>query len=77
MQIERQLLAHRIRKNMARLNPFLRGMEHYSKVVEVLCNGTTLSSMNLGTSEANAYGESHAFPQFVILTVINRSRSIR
>ncbi|EUC41875.1 hypothetical protein COCMIDRAFT_57997, partial [Bipolaris oryzae ATCC 44560] len=25
---------------MARLDPFLRGMEHYSKVVEVLCNGT-------------------------------------
>jgi hypothetical protein len=40
MQIERQLRARRMQKNMARLDPFLRGMEHYSKVVEVLCNGT-------------------------------------
>lgn len=40
MRIERQLRARRAQKNMARLDPFLRGMEHYSKVVEVLCNGT-------------------------------------
>jgi hypothetical protein len=40
MRIERQLRARRMQKNMARLDPFLRGMEHYSKVVEVLCNGT-------------------------------------
>jgi hypothetical protein len=40
MRIERQLRARRTQKNMARLDPFLRGMEHYSKVVEVLCNGT-------------------------------------
>jgi hypothetical protein len=40
MHIERQLRARRMQKNMARLDPFLRGMEHYSKVVEVLCNGT-------------------------------------
>ncbi|CAG5139587.1 uncharacterized protein ALTATR162_LOCUS520 [Alternaria atra] len=40
MQIERQLRARRMQRNMARLDPFLRGMEHYSKVVEVLCNGT-------------------------------------
>jgi hypothetical protein len=38
--IERQLRARRTLRNMARLEPFLRGMEHYSKVVEVLCNGT-------------------------------------
>lgn len=38
--IERQLRARRTQKNMARLEPFLRGMEHYSKAVEVLCNGT-------------------------------------
>ncbi|CAN9372932.1 unnamed protein product [Alternaria alternata] len=40
MQIEGQLRARRMQRNMARLDPFLRGMEHYSKVVEVLCNGT-------------------------------------
>jgi len=40
MKIERQLRARRMQRNMARLDPFLQGMEHYSKVVEVLCNGT-------------------------------------
>ncbi|KAF2678067.1 hypothetical protein K458DRAFT_377432 [Lentithecium fluviatile CBS 122367] len=40
IRIERQLRARHNQKNMARLEPFLRGMEHYSKVVEVLCNGT-------------------------------------
>jgi hypothetical protein len=40
LQIERQLRARRMQKNMARLDPFLQGMEHYSKVIEVLCNGT-------------------------------------
>lgn len=40
IRIERQLRARRSQKNMARLEPFLRSMEHYSKVVEVLCNGT-------------------------------------
>ncbi len=40
IRIERQLRARRMQKNMARLDPFLQGMEHYSKIVEVLCNGT-------------------------------------
>jgi len=40
IQIERQLRARRTQRNMARLEPFLKGVEHYSKVVEVLCNGT-------------------------------------
>ncbi|KAJ4304939.1 hypothetical protein N0V90_000467 [Kalmusia sp. IMI 367209] len=40
LKIERQLRARRTPQNMARLQPFLRGMEHYSKVIEVLCNGT-------------------------------------
>jgi hypothetical protein len=40
IQVERQLRARRTQRNMARLEPFLRGVEHYSKVVEVLCNGT-------------------------------------
>jgi hypothetical protein len=38
--IERQFRARRTLRHMARLEPFLRGIEHYSKVVEVLCNGT-------------------------------------
>jgi hypothetical protein len=40
ISIERRLRARRTQRNMARLDPFLRGMEHYAKVVEVLCNGT-------------------------------------
>ena len=40
IRIERQLRARRTQRHMARLEPFLRGMEHYSKVVEVLCNDT-------------------------------------
>jgi hypothetical protein len=40
LQIEKKLRKKGIQRNIARLNPLLRGMEHYSKVVEVLCNGT-------------------------------------
>ena len=40
IQVEQELRGRRMQRNMARLDPFLRGMEHYSKVVEVLCNGT-------------------------------------
>ena len=40
IRIEHELRGRRMQRNMARLDPFLRGMEHYSKVVEVLCNGT-------------------------------------
>lgn len=40
LRIEKQLRARRTSRNMARLQPFLRGIEHYAKVVEVLCNGT-------------------------------------
>jgi hypothetical protein len=38
--IEKQLAARQSLRNMRRLEPFLAGLEHYSKVVEVLCNGT-------------------------------------
>jgi len=48
ISIERRLRARRTQKNMARLEPFLRGMEHYSKVVEVLCNGTPYISFGSG-----------------------------
>jgi hypothetical protein len=40
IKIEGQLRARRTQRHMARLEPFLHGIEHYSKVVEVLCNGT-------------------------------------
>jgi hypothetical protein len=39
-QIERQLAARQCLRNMKRLEPLLNGLEAYSKVVEVLCNGT-------------------------------------
>ena len=44
IKIERQLRERRTQRNMARLEPFLRGLEHYAKVVEVLCNGTPFLS---------------------------------
>ena len=40
LQIERDLTARRSLKNMRRLFPFFQGLEHYSKIIEVLCNGT-------------------------------------
>ncbi|KAF2493309.1 hypothetical protein BU16DRAFT_563472 [Lophium mytilinum] len=38
--IERQLAARQCLRNMKRIQPLLDGLEKYSKVVEVLCNGT-------------------------------------
>ncbi|KAH7068353.1 hypothetical protein BKA63DRAFT_112495 [Paraphoma chrysanthemicola] len=40
LQIERGLRERRLQKNMLRLEPFLKGLERYSKVMDVLCNGT-------------------------------------
>lgn len=40
LQIERQLAAQRSLRYMRRLEPFLRGLEQYSKSIDVLCNGT-------------------------------------
>ena len=40
IQVERHLRERRTQRNMARLEPFLRDMERYSRVMEVLCNGT-------------------------------------
>lgn len=40
LEIERQLAARGSLRNMRRLMPFFRGIEHYSKVIDVLCNGT-------------------------------------
>lgn len=38
--IETELAARGSLRNAARLRPFFNGLEHYSKAVEVLCNGT-------------------------------------
>ncbi|KAF2108637.1 hypothetical protein BDV96DRAFT_616200 [Lophiotrema nucula] len=40
VDIERQLAARQALRNMRRLTPLLNGLEHYAKVVDVLCNGT-------------------------------------
>ena len=38
--IERQLEMRRSLRGFRRLQPFIAGIEQYSKVVEVVCNGT-------------------------------------
>lgn len=38
--VEAKLAAKQSSRNLRRLKPFLDGLDHYSKVVEVLCNGT-------------------------------------
>ncbi|KAI9667637.1 MAG: hypothetical protein M1821_000454 [Bathelium mastoideum] len=40
LQIESQLSTRGALRNMRRLQPLLQGLEHYSKAIEVLCNGT-------------------------------------
>jgi hypothetical protein len=39
-QIEQDLGARQCLRNMRRIEPFLAGLERYSNVVDVLCNGT-------------------------------------
>ncbi|KAF2458815.1 hypothetical protein BDY21DRAFT_212358 [Lineolata rhizophorae] len=39
-KIERELGARQSLRNMRRIQPFLDGLEQYSKAIEVLCNGT-------------------------------------
>ena len=39
-EIEQELAARQCLRNLKRLEPLLNGLEAYSKVVEVLCNGT-------------------------------------
>jgi len=43
-EVERQLAARQCMRNMKRLEPLLNGLEAYSKVIEVLCNGTPFLS---------------------------------
>lgn len=40
IDIERQLAARQLLRNMRRLELLFQGLRHYSKVIEVLCNGT-------------------------------------
>ena len=40
IDIERQLAARQSLRNMRRLEPLFQGLEHYSRTIEVLCNGT-------------------------------------
>ncbi|KAI8626353.1 hypothetical protein F5Y19DRAFT_227422 [Xylariaceae sp. FL1651] len=40
LDIENQLAARQALRNLGRLMPLFNGIEHYSKVVDVLCNGT-------------------------------------
>ncbi|PSN67186.1 hypothetical protein BS50DRAFT_384791 [Corynespora cassiicola Philippines] len=44
VEIENQLAARQSLRNMRRLNPLLNGLEHYARVVEILCNGTPFLS---------------------------------
>ncbi|KAF2680948.1 hypothetical protein K458DRAFT_444857 [Lentithecium fluviatile CBS 122367] len=44
LDIEKQLGARQALRNMRRLAPLLNGLEHYAKVVDVLCNGTPMVS---------------------------------
>lgn len=39
-EIEDKLANSKSLRNMRRIEPFLRGLEHYASIVEVLCNGT-------------------------------------
>jgi len=68
LDIERQLAARQALRNMRRLMPLLNGLEHYSKVVGVLCNGTPFlawiwSPMSLILRVASEYVE--AFEQLM------------
>jgi len=40
LEIEKQLAARRSLRNMRRLMPLFSGLEHYSRVIDILCNGT-------------------------------------
>ncbi|KAI0447888.1 hypothetical protein F4803DRAFT_558575 [Xylaria telfairii] len=40
IQLEEKLAARKALRNMRRLDPLLKGLEHYSKVADILCNGT-------------------------------------
>ena len=39
-EVEAKLVAKQKARNLRKIQPFLNGLEHYSKSIEVLCNGT-------------------------------------
>ena len=39
-EVESQLAARQSLRNMRRLVPLFRGLDHYSRSIEILCNGT-------------------------------------
>lgn len=68
LDIENQLAARQSLRNMRRLMPLFQGLEHYAKVVEILCNGTPFLSwiwaqITLILRIASEYGE--AFEQII------------
>ena len=44
IDLELQLAVRQSLRNMRRLEPLFQGLHHYSKVIEVLCNGTSYLS---------------------------------
>jgi hypothetical protein len=40
LEVEKRMEAKQALRNMRRLKPLFDGMEHYGKVIDVLCNGT-------------------------------------
>jgi len=40
LEIETQLAARQSLRNMRRLMPLFKGLEHYSRMIDILCNGT-------------------------------------
>ncbi|CAG1982701.1 unnamed protein product [Fusarium graminearum] len=44
LALENQLAARKALRNMSRLLPLLTGLEHYAKVMDILCNGTPFLS---------------------------------
>lgn len=63
LDIEKELAARRALCNTRRLEPLLRGLEHYSKAIDVLCNGTPFlpwiwAPITLILKTASEYGDS-------------------
>ena len=55
-EVESHLAARKSLRNLKRIQPFLDGLERYSKVIEVLCQGTPyLSFIWVRNANANLY----------------------
>ncbi|KAJ3535531.1 hypothetical protein NM208_g535 [Fusarium decemcellulare] len=80
LDIENQLAARQSLRNMRRLMPLFQGLEHYAKVVDVLCNGTPFLSwiwapITLILRVASEYVE--AFDQEANARNISEARKMR